>query len=161
METSTKVIAAIAGVALIGFVMASRKTTGDNANGADLPGINGAAFTYLTANAQQSAQITMNRDQITGATTIASLNAIKALTQSSQDMAAKFAQTNAGIVNAQIQAGTAATLEASRASVANAQIKATAKAASRNADVSELNTILGAAGSFAKIGASVFNTIWA
>lgn len=162
METSTKIIAALVGTLAIGLIVASRggKTTADDMSSNPMGSINSAAFAYLTANANEAASVAINRDQVTGATNIQALKSIQAITQGTQELTAKLAESNNGVVNTQIQARTAQNIEASRASVAMTVAKYQYKSSKKQANASELNSILGAAQGALKVGGAVLQSIW-
>lgn len=134
-------IIAAGGVAIVGIMFLRGSGGGDGTrpdpdNVLDARVImNQAAMQMRTMAAENAADIVMNRDRVTGATTIASINMIGGALASNNDLTGRLNESYAGIVKSRIASQTAIALEASRASVAKYIAKKQAKAAKHNADM--------------------------
>lgn len=111
--------------------------------------MNAEAMRFRTAVAQEGAEVAMNRDRISGATAIASMQTLSNFIAGSQDLTARLNESYAGIINARTYSETTKFVEAQRASVAKKIAKYQYKAAKHGADL----------GFFSELGGNVMKAI--
>lgn len=119
--------------------------------------INSAMASYMSSTARNAADIMINKDNVTGATTIQQLRTIQSLAASNNDLSAKIIQSQAGVENAKITSRTAAAIESMRASVAKTIAKQQASAAKHASDNTMIASIAGGA---IKGAASIISSIF-
>lgn len=156
VDKKVKIGLVVGGSALIIGYMMLRGSGGDSGGHRADPNVlsanvamNDAAMKFRTAQAEAGADIVINRDKVTGATSISAMQAFSNLIASGNDLTARLNESYAGIVQSRISSSTAISLEASRASVAKKLAKLQAKSAKHGADLNF----------FGSLGANVLKSV--
>ena len=115
--------------------------------------MNNAAMKLRAVQMETSADIVMNRDKVTGATSITALETLGGVIAGGQALSASLNENFTGIVNNRISSATAMALEATRASVQKYAIKKQYKLAKKGQSFDFASNIIGTVG---KLAASFF-----
>lgn len=159
MDLKTKVMIVAGGVALVvGFSALRKSPASPTSAGMDAQtaiSINSLANDYMKTQAETTAKILINRDQITGATQIQQWRTIGQLAGINADLAAKMNANAAGIENAKVAASSAFAIERTRASVAKSVNDQQYKIAKKGASNAQLNTIFDGVAGLGKVAGSI------